>query len=440
MRKTYQGTQSKSNRKFAVIGNRELLVQVPLPMAEVWEELQAQVEQLTGQAGLRIIGTILEDEVTRRVGPPHRPDAASSAVRWGRQPGYVVFGGQKVGVERPRVRTREGEEVALDSYARLQHDGRRQRAVREGILAGLTTRNYRRAVESVLEGYGIEKSSVSREFVQASAAQLRELCERKLDGLDLVVILIDAKEVGGQAVVVALGIETDGKKHVLGLWQGATENTTVVKSLLEDLVARGLHPDRRYLFVIDGAKALRAAIAKVFGDRGEVQRCQIHKRRNVREHLPENGQRDYDRHMRNAYAMTNYAEAKAALERLFRQLERVNPSAARSLEEGMEETLTVHRLGVGWLLRRTLSSTNPIESCLSTVGKVARNVKRWRGGDQSLRWTATGLLEAEKKFRRVKGYRELEALHRRLNPQCSCDRCQEYRRKEEPLHPQEQVA
>lgn len=440
MRKTYQGTQDKSKQKFEVIGKRELLVEVPLPMVEMWEELQAQVEQLTGQAGLRIIHTILEDEVTRRVGPPHRPDPPSSAVRWGRQPGYVVFGGQKVAVERPRVRTREGEEVALDSYARLQHDGRRQRAVREGILAGLTTRNYRRAVESVLDGYGIEKSSVSREFVQASAAQLQELCERKLDGLDLVVILIDGKEVGGQTVVVALGIETSGKKQVLGLWQGATENTTVVKSLLEDLVARGLEPDRRYLFVIDGAKALRAAIAKVFGERGEVQRCQIHKRRNVQDHLPKNAQGDYDRQIRNAYAMTKYGEAKAALEKLFRQLERINPSAAHSLEEGLEETLTVHRLGVGALLRRTLASTNPIESCLSTVERVARNVKRWRGGDQSLRWTATGLLEAEKRFRRVKGYRELEVLHRRMNPQCSCDTCQEHRRRESQLPYQEQVA
>ena len=180
MRKTYQGIRNKSNRKFEVLGKQELLVQVPLLMAEVWEELQAQVEQLTGHAGLRIIGTILEEEVARRVGPPHRPDPASSCLRWGRQPGYVVFGGQKVVLTRPRVRTRNGEEVTLDSYARLQHDGRRQRAVREGILAGLTTRNYRRAVESVLDGYGIEKSSVSREFVQASAAQLRELCERKL--------------------------------------------------------------------------------------------------------------------------------------------------------------------------------------------------------------------------------------------------------------------
>ncbi len=330
MRKTYQGMQSKSKRKFEVLGNRELLVEVPLPMVEVWEELQAQVEQLTGHAGLRIIGTILEDEVTRRVGPSHRPDPASSAVRWGRQPGYVVFGGQKVAIPRPRVRTREDEEVMLDSYARLQQDGRRQPAVREGIVSGLTTRNYRRAVESVMEGYGIEKSSVSREFVQASAAQLQELCERKLDELELVALLIDGIDIGKQVLVVARGIEHSGKEHVQGLWQGATENTTVVKSLLEDLVARGLKPERRYLFVIDGAKALRAAIEKVFGKRAEVQRCQIHKRWNVKDHLPENCQRDYDRRIRNAYAMTNYAEAKADLEKLFRQLERVNPSAARS--------------------------------------------------------------------------------------------------------------
>ena len=440
MKKTYQGRPDKSKQKFEVLGKRELLVEVPLPLVEVWEELQAQVEQWTGEAGLRIIGTILENEVTRRVGPPYQPDPASGAVRWGRQSGYVIFGGQKVAVERPRVRTREGQEVELDSYARLQHDGRRQRAVREGLLAGLTTRNYRRAVQSVVHGYGIEKSSVSREFVTASAAQLQELCEKKLHDLDLVALLIDGKGVGGQTVVVALGIETSGQKHVLGLWQGATENTTVVKALLEDLVARGLDPQRRYLFAIDGAKALRAGIERVFGARGEVQRCQIHKRRNVAEHLPKNAQSDYDRRIRNAYAMTDYAAAKAELEKIFRQLERINPSAARSLEEGLEETLTVHRWGVGWLLRRTLASTNPIESCLSTVERVARNVKRWRAGDHALRWTATGLLEAQKKFRRVKGYRELEVLHRRLNPQCACHRCQEHRRVNSSLTQQAQVA
>jgi putative transposase len=416
MRKTYQGTAGKSKVKFGVVGERQLAVRLPLPLVEVWEELQPRVEQLTGEAGLQILRAILEDEVTRRVGPRHQPDAASDCLRWGRQPGYVVFAGQKVAVQRPRVRTRQGKEVPLDSYARLQHDGRRQHAVREGIVAGLTSRHYHRAVHSVLDGYGIEKSSVSRQFVAASAAQLKQLCQKKLDGLDLVAILIDGIHLGKQVLVVALGIESSGKKQVLGLWQGATENTTVVKELLEDLVARGLHPERRYLFVIDGAKALRAAIERVFGARAEVQRCQIHKRRNVKEHLPKSAQGDTDRRIRNAYAMTRYAEAKAELGKIFRQLERINPSAARSLEEGLEETLTVHRLGVGTLLRRTLASTNPIESCLSTVGRVARNVKRWRAGDHALRWTATGLLEAERKFRRVKGFRELEILQRKLNP------------------------
>jgi putative transposase len=412
----YQTGARKSTKKFEVLGRKELAVRLPLPLVEVWEELQPEVEPLTGLAGLKVIRAVIEDEVTRRVGPRHQPDAESNSVRWGQQSGYVVFGGQKVAVERPRVRTRAGQEVALDSYARLQHDGRRQRAVREGIVAGLTSRSYHRAVESVLDGYGIEKSSVSREFVAASAAQLKKLCEKKLDGLDLVAMLIDGIHLGKQVLVVALGIETSGKKHVLGLWQGATENTAVVKDLLEDLVARGLSTERRYLLVIDGAKALRAAIERVFGERAEVQRCQLHKRRKVAEYLPKNAQGAYDRRIRNAYAMTGYAEAKAELEKIFRQLERVNPSAARSLEEGMEETLTVHRLGVGELLRRSLATTNPIESCLSTVEPVARNVKRWHGGDQPLRWTATGLLEAERKFRKVKGFRDLANLHRKLNP------------------------
>ncbi len=370
MKKNYQRKERKSNHKFEVVRGQELLVRVPLPMAEVWAEMQAQVEELTGQAGLQILRAILENEVTHRVGPPHRPNPAAGCVRWGKQPGYVVFAGQKIPLERPRVRTREGQEVELESYGQLQQDGKLQRAVRERMVAGLSTRNYRRAVESV----------------------------------------------GGQVLVVALGIAEGGEKHVLGVWQGATENTTVVKGLLEDLVDRGLNRERRYLVVIDGSKALRAGVERVFGEQVEVQRCQIHKRRNVKEYLPENCQKDYDRRMRNAYAMNNYAAAKEALQKIFRQLERINPSAARSLEEGLEETLTVHRLGVGAVLRRKLATTNPIESCLSTVQRVARNVKRWREGDQPLRWTATGLLEAEKKFRRIKGYQEILLLKERLNP------------------------
>ena len=189
---------------------------------------------------------------------------------------------------------------------------------------------------------------MSREFVAASAAQLKTLCEKKLNELELVAVLIDGIHLGQQVLVVALGIDSGGNKHVLGLWQGATENTTVVQALLEDLEARGLNPKRRYLFVIDGAKALRAGIERVFGERAEVQRCQIHKRRNVKEHLPKGAQGDTDRRIRNAYAMTSYADAKAELGKIFRQLERINPSAAHSLEEGLEETLPC----TGWTWER----------------------------------------------------------------------------------------
>lgn len=417
MRNRYQRSGWKSKGKFEVVAGRELAVRMPLPLVEVWEELQADVERWTGEAGLRILGALLEDEVTRRVGPPYRPDPAAGARRWGRQPGYVVFAGQKRPLERPRVRTRSGEEVELDSYRRLQQNGRMQRAVAERVLCGLSTRKYRRAVEAVLDGYGIARSSVSRHFVRATASQLQQLCERRLENLHLVALLIDGIEFAGQVLVVALGVDETGEKHVLGLWQGATENATVAKALLEDLVERGLDGERRYLVVIDGSKALRTAVERGLGDRAEVQRCQIHKRRNVKEHLPEPLRADLDRRLRQAYAMTGYAEAKQALERLWRQLCDVNPSAARSLEEGMEETLTLHRLGVSLLLRRSLSTTNVIESCLSTVRQVARNVKRWRGGDHVARWTAAGLLEAEKKFRRVKGYRGLKELNRILNPE-----------------------
>jgi len=417
MRNRYQRRWGKSKGKMQVIAGGELAVRLPLPLVEVWEELQAEVERLAGEAGLQIVRALLEDEVRQRVGPPYRPDPAAGAQRWGRQPGYVVFGGKKVGLERPRVRTRAGEEVALENYRRFQQDGRMQRAVAERMVCGLSTRKYRRAVASVLEGYGIRKSSVSRHFVRATAEQLQQLCERRLESLDLVALLIDGIEFAGQVMVVALGVAADGTKHVLGLWQGATENAAVAKALLEDLVERGLDPERRYLIVIDGSKALRAAVERLFGARAEVQRCQIHKLRNVIEHLPESCRADWRRRLRNAYALSHYAEAKAALEKLWRQLCDLNPSAARSLEEGMEETLTLHRLGVSPLLRRTLRSTNVIESCLATVRHVARNVKRWQGGDQLARWTAAGLLEAEKKFRKVKGNRELETLRYKLNPE-----------------------
>src|SRR6516162_659615 len=416
MAEKYQTVARKSTRKFEVLGRKEVAMSVPLPLVEVWEDLQPEVEHLTGIAGLKIIQAVIEDEVTRRVGPRHHPEAASGYLRWGQQPGYVNFCGQKVHVRRPQVRTREGQEV---EFGELCADARRRTAATR--RAG---RHRRRTEHEELSSCGAERSGRLRYREiqrqpgirprQCGAAEGTVRAETRGVGRGSD---SDRRDLFWKAGVGGgLGIESSGKKQVLGVWQGATENTAVVKDLLEDLVARGLSTERRYLFVIDGAKALRAAIERVFGDRAEVQRCQLHKRRNVAEHLPKNVQRDYDRRIRNAYAMSGYAEAKAELEKIFRQLERVNPSAARSLEEGLEETLTVHRLDVGTLLRRSLSTTNPIESCLSTVERVARRVKRWHGGDQALRWTATGLLEAERKFHKVRGYREMATLQHKLNP------------------------
>ena len=244
---------------------------------------------------------------------------------------------------------------------------------------------------------------------------MREFLERDLSGLDLCAIFIDGIEFKGTLLVVALGLGHDGKKHVLGLWQGATENTEVCKSLLEDMQRRGMDTTRDYLFVLDGSKALRCAVAKVFGSDVLVQRCQTHKRRNVREHLPPEHQNAIDARIGAAYKMTTYEEARKSLDLTVRYLQRLNPSAAASLREGLEETLTIHKLGVTGLLRKTLTTTNPIESCFSVARTITGRVKRWRSGDMVQRWAVAALLRAEKKFNRVKGYRDIPQFVYALN-------------------------
>ena len=236
--------------------------------------------------------------------------------------------------------------------------------------------------------------------------------------LDLCVLFIDGVERGGQCLIVAVGVDRHGMKHCLGLWQGATENGTVAKALLQDLIRRGLKAEKRYLFIIDGAKALSSAVRKTFAA-AEIQRCTLHKRRNVKDHLPETHQTDVDRRIRAAYQMKGYAEAKAELDKVVRYLDGLNPSAARRLEEGLEETLTLHRLGIPDLLRTSLNSTNIIESSLSRVDHMLRRVKRWNGGDHVQRWAATALLHAEKGFRKVKGFRDIDVLIRVLNRKTS---------------------
>lgn len=258
---------------------------------------------------------------------------------------------------------------------------------------------------------------MSRQFVRASAEKLRELMERDLSALNLATLFIDGIGFAGHLLVVAMGVDEEGRKHALGLWQGATENAEVCQALLDDLVRRGLDPKKSCLFIIDGGKGLRAAIKRTFGKQAEVQRCHEHKKRNVAELLPKHRQTEFRRKMTAAYAMLDYDEAKRALLACVHDLERINPSAAASLREGLEETLTLHRLRVPAALRKSLSTTNPIESPFAYVREKTGRVKRWRGGDQVQRWAASALLKAEKTWHPLRGHTQmpelLEALRRR---------------------------
>lgn len=300
--------------------------------------------------------------------------------------------------------------MELERFKLFQRGSAMEEAVAKQVVCGVSMRDYEKAVDGLAEGYGVRRSSVSRHWKAVSRARLAEFVERSLEDLDLVAIMIDGVAFHETLLVVALGVDSEGRKHILGLWEGATENTEVVKSLLEDLVHRGVDTTKRYLFVLDGAKALASAVRKVFGKDVDIQRCQVHKERNVLEHLPKSYHRTVRMRLQAAWKMKDYEEAKSELIRLERYLKDLNPSAARSLAEGMEETLTVHRLEVPDTLRKSLRSTNAIESSFDMTRKYCRNVKRWRKGDMATRWAGTMLIEAQKRFRRLKGYRTMPKL------------------------------
>jgi len=414
LKKAIKRIAEKSNRKLQQI-MQGMEVNLMLPIAEVLMATQWHIEQLAGAAGMKIIHHIIDDDARRLAGERYARDEKEGQL-WGRQRGWVAFAGRKVPVEKPRIRSRDtGREMRLPNYERLQQETRLDPAMIDQIALGLSTRNYEQSIQSLCEGYGIKKSSVSRHFIVASRRELEELLNRKISGLEIGAVFLDGVHRGGQCVIVALGVARDGSKHCLGLWQGATENGTVCEALLNDLIDRGLDPKQRRLFIVDGGKALSSVISKKFPG-SPIQRCQLHKRRNVLEHLPEAHQADVERRLKAAYAMSSYKDAKAALHRVIDHLERLNPSAARSLAEGLEETLTLHRLNVPDALRTSLKSTNIIESSLSRVDEISRKVKRWRGGDHLQRWTAKALLVAEKTFRKVRGHQSMAALIDSLNP------------------------
>ena len=385
-------------------------VQMVLPMASIVSLLQEGVGHLMREAGLLLMMSVMEEEVRHVVGERSVPNAERQASRWGKEQGYCVVDGQKVPIARTRVRDKAKREVRLGSYELFQRSGPLQAAVWDKMMRGLSTRNYGPVVKDFANAYGVEKSAVSEKFIEASREKLKKMMERPLGELKLCALLIDGTPFKDRQMIVALGIGCDGQKMVLGLREGATENTTVVHALLSDLIGRGLDFSLPRLYILDGGKALHTAVRRQAGDAGFIQRCQVHKKRNVIDHLPEEYKADVKKKMQNAYAMAGYDDAKRALDRLHRELMDINPSAARSLEEGLEETLTVHRLCVPDQLRRTLSSTNVIESAFSIVETVCRNVKRWRAGDQIERWVGSGLLVAERQFRKVIGFRQIPML------------------------------
>jgi putative transposase len=411
MKKPYQIEAQRAVRQLeemAADGNPA--VQMVLPMAEMVGWLHKGVGALIRQAGLRVMELLMEEEVRERVGERSQPQADRTANRWGKERGYCVVMGQKVPIDRPRVRTTDDQEVRLGSYELFHRGEPLTETVWEKLMLGLSTRKYGRAVREFAEAYGLEKSAISEHFIEASRVKLKEMMERRLDKTPLCALLIDATPFAGQQMVAALGVRQDGRKTILGIRQGATENATVVGELLGDLVNRGLDFSVLRLYILDGGKALHAAVKKYAGESAPIQRCQVHKRRNVLDHLTDEQKPVVGKKLNAAYALEDYVAAKEALHRLHRELMDLNPSAARSLAEGMEETLTVHRLHVPLQLRKTLASTNIIESAFSIVERVCANVKRWHAGDQRERWVGSGLLVAEKQFRRVQGHKQIPIL------------------------------
>jgi len=393
---------------------------LPVRVQEALGELVGAAREgllaLSVGVGLGVLVELMEEEVDEVVGRKGRHDPARTAVRHGHEAGEVTLGGRRVAVERPRVRSADGcVELPLQTYAHFTDRDPLTKAVLERMLAGVSTRRYRRTQEPVGEAIEAEarstsKSAVSRQFVARTRENLEALMHRRLDDVRLAVLMVDGIDLKGRTIVVALGVTTDGVKIPLGLWEGSTENAAVATALLSDLVERGLDIEQGVLCVLDGAKALRKAVRDVLGVDTPVQRCVRHKERNVLDHLPERDRPSVKQRLRSAWKLDDHTAAFDRLRALAAELDRSHPGAAASLCEGLEETLTLQRLGIRGSLKTTLASTNPCESMIECVRRTSRNVKRWQSGYMALRWTAAGMLETERQFRRIIGYRDLAKL------------------------------
>jgi len=388
-----------------------------LPIATPRDDGTVSLEMIQAliPLGLRAVEDALQEEIRALAGTRYaRDDGRPDVVRWGTQPGSIFLADQKLPITVPRVRDRRaGCEVPLATYAALQTPRAQDVGLFRRVLAGVSCRDYAGAAEAVPEAFGLARASVSRRFIRASAHELRRLQERRLDDAEWLVLVLDGKTFAGDQLVIALGVTGTGEKRILGLVQTASENKRVIAAFLRELGERGFPLDRPLLVVLDGAKGLRAAVRDVFGD-VPVQRCQWHKRENVVSYLAKQDQPTWRRKLQAAYAHPTYAAAHRALDRLHRELRLVNESAAASLAEGLEETLTLHRLGVFAELGVSFKTTNLLESVMARLEARTYRVTRWRTSDQKLRWCGSALWAMEQQFRRVKGYRDLGLLKQAL--------------------------
>jgi putative transposase len=383
-----------------------------LPLVDLLVDARTELFELAVRSGLKVLDAMLEEDRVALCGPRYAHVADRQASRAGTVSSAVVLGGRQVGVRRPRVRA-DGQEVALPTFQAMADVDPLNCRVVEQMLVGVATRRYARSLEPVpttMRSRGTSKSAVSRRFVAKTTAQLAAWQTASLERLDLVGLLIDGVHIGEHCLIVALGIAADGQKHALGLGDGSTENARMCQDLLANLQSRGLRTDRSLLVILDGSQALRKAVRAIFGDAALVQRCQVHKMRNVLAYLSDRDRPWAQAILRRAYQATDVKKAQHLLRDLARRLEHEYPSAAESVREGLEETLTVQGLGLSARLQRSLTTTNAVESLISRTRHVKRNVKRWRGGQMMLRWVAAGVLEAVKGFRRLKGHRDMPTL------------------------------
>jgi len=380
-----------------------------LPMVSLIETAQTAIDEVIDVAGRAAIEAVLQMSAQEVAGEKH-PGKAQGAIRWhGQQSGVVPLSNRKLRVRKPRLRHKEQGEVEVPAYQALRTNSTLAARMLDILLHGVSTRHYRRVLPEMAETVGVSKSSVSREVIEASEQVLQALAERRFDEYDILIIYLDGLRFGRHHVLAAVGVDFQGNKHVLGLRQGASENAVVVQELLEDLVARGIRPGRRRLFVIDGSKALRQAIDAVYGSNNPVQRCRRHKEKNVLGYLPKEEQVRMRQLMKAAWRLPA-SQGEARLEKEAQALEKDHPSAAASLREGLVEMFTVNRLGLLAPLSRGLCSTNVIESSFSGARSKTRRVTHWQDGAMALRWAAASLVATEKNFRKLTGYKLLWML------------------------------